>query len=152
MWNRGLFALKPLKLSRDRKKLTVQFFWQTPGNYKINDRIDLLTEPTSSKGLDVVGDGNFLYHYENGTPSQRIRSGETFTFTTKDPKTLPLPSLELLEMQWVLQRLVGMCGGAEWPSLDLDGDDYFDNDDSWLIPDHTDHNVHNSSEKSPRMG
>jgi hypothetical protein len=28
----GYFALKSLKLSRDRKKLAVQFFWQVPGN------------------------------------------------------------------------------------------------------------------------
>ena len=34
-----------------------------------------------------------------------------------------LSSLELLEMQWFLQRLVGMCGAAGWPSLDLDDDD-----------------------------
>jgi hypothetical protein len=129
MWNRGLFALKPLKLSRDRKKLIVQFFWQTPGNYKINSRIDLFTEPTSSEGLDFVGDGNFLGRFENdvSSPNMRpIRSGETFTFTTKDPKNLPLPSLELLEMQWFLQRLVGMCGAAGWPSLDDDDDDTAD--------------------------
>jgi hypothetical protein len=56
-----------------------------------------------------------------------------FTFTTKDPQNLPLPSLELLEMQWVLQRLVGMCGAAEWPSLDLDNDDIADNDDDGQI-------------------
>jgi hypothetical protein len=31
-------------------------------------------------------------------------------------------------MQWILQRLVGMCGAAEWPSLDLDDDDIADND------------------------
>ena len=55
-----------------------------------------------------------------------IRSGETFTFTTKDPKNLPLPSVELLEMQWVLQRLVGMSGAAGWPNLDDDDDDTVD--------------------------
>jgi hypothetical protein len=142
MWNRGLFALKPLKLSRNRKELTVQFFWQVPGNHDIKSRIDLLTEPTSSEGLEIVGDGYFLNRLEDGS-TPRIRSGETFTFTTKDPKNLPLPSLELLEMQWILQRLVGMCGAAGWPSLDWD-DDIFDNDDSWLIPDYTDGNVHNS--------
>jgi hypothetical protein len=49
MWNKGVFALKPLKLSRDRKKLTVQFFWKAPGNYKIKSRIDLLTEPAHQK-------------------------------------------------------------------------------------------------------
>jgi hypothetical protein len=90
MWNRGLFALKPLKLSRDRKKLTVQFFWQVPGNYDdIGSRIDLLTKPTSSEGLDIIANGYWLTRLNDGSdPRIRpIRSGETFTFTTKDPKT-----------------------------------------------------------------
>jgi hypothetical protein len=39
---------------------------------------------------------------------------------------------------------MGMCGAAGWPSLDWDGDDIVDNDDSWLIPDNTDCGVHNS--------
>jgi hypothetical protein len=63
-----------------------------------------------------------------------VQSGDTFTFTTKDPKNLPLPSLELLEMQWALQRLVGMCGAAEWPSLDEYDDDSIDGDNGWFIP------------------
>jgi hypothetical protein len=149
LWNRGLFALKPLKLSRDQKKLTVQFFWQVPGNHDIESQIDLLTEPTSSEGLEIVANESgkhWLTRLENdGSPPRMIRSGETFTFTTKDPKKLPLPSLELLEMQWVLQRLVGMSGAAGWPSLDLFDDDTIDSNDGWLIPDHTDYNVHNSS-------
>jgi hypothetical protein len=140
MWTKGLFALKPLKLSRDRKELTVQFFWQVPGNYDLGSRIDLLREPTSSEGLDLVANGCWLTRLDDDGSSPRIRSGETFTFSTKDPKTLPLPSLELLEMQWVLQRLVGMCGAAEWPSLDLDDDDTADNNDGWRIYS----NVHNS--------
>jgi hypothetical protein len=133
MWTKELFALKPLKLSYDRKKLTVQFFWQVPGNYDLRSRIDLLTEPTSSEGLDFVVNGHWMTRLEDdgSTPRFRpIRSGETFTFTTKDPQNLPLLSLVLLEMQWFLQRLVGMCGAAGWPSLDLDDDDTIDNDDS----------------------
>jgi hypothetical protein len=126
IWNRGLFALKPLKLSRNRKKLTVQLFWQIPGNHDIKSQIDLLTEPTlSEEGSEIVANGYLLSRLENNGSGPRVtpaRSGETFTFTTKDPKNLPLPSLELLEMQWVLQRLVGMCGAAGWPSLDLDDD------------------------------
>src|SRR3954462_6046961 len=62
----------------------------------------------------------------------------------RTPKNLPLPSLELLEMQWVLQRLVGMCGAAEWPSLDEIDDDTVDDDDGCLVPDHIDYGVHNS--------
>jgi hypothetical protein len=131
MWNRGVFALKPLKRSHNRKELTVQFFWQVPGNYDIESRVDLLTEPTSSEGLEIVGDGYFLTRLENNNSTPPIRSGKTFTFTTKDPKNLPLPSLELLEMQWNLQRLVGMCGAAGWPSLNLDDDDIANNDDGW---------------------
>src|SRR5271156_1350700 len=144
MWNKGLFALKPLKLSRDRRTLSVQFFWQVPNNYKIDSKIDLLTETPSPEGLDTVGQdadghGYFLARPENDHSISRICSGDKFTFTTKDPKNLPLPSLELLEMQWILQRLVGMSGAAGWPSLD-DIDEDID-EDGWLGVDYTDYDV-----------
>src|SRR2546423_3206894 len=142
MWNKGEFALKPLELSRNQKKLTVQFFWQVRGNHKIGDRIDLLTEPTSSEGLDLLPDGCSLHRLDDNGSRSYIQSGETLTFTTEDPENPPLPNLELLEMQWVLQRLVGMSGAAGWPSLDMYDDDTIDDDDSWLIPEHTDYNVH----------
>ena len=88
--------------------------------------------------MDFVPDGYWLTRSENegSTPRFRpIRSGETFTFTTKDPENLPLPSLELLEMQWFLQRLMGTCGAAGWPSLDDDDDDDYtlDNDAACFI-------------------
>ena len=151
-WNQGLFALKPLKLSRDQKKLTVQFFWQVQGNYEIEDQIDLLTEPTSSEDLEAAvnksGERHWLYRDENdGLPPRMICSGDVFTFTTEDPTNLPLPSLELLEMQWVLQRLVGMSGAAGWPALDTFEDDTIDSDDGLLVSDYTDYNVHDSSER-----
>jgi len=133
MWNRGLFALKPLELSPDRKELTVQFFWQVQGKYEIDSQVDLLVEPTSSKGLDFVK-GYYLHLMGDNGPTRPIRSGDVFTFTTKDPEKLPLPSVELLEMQWFLQRLVGMSGAAGWPILELD-DDSGDDGGGWLIPD-----------------
>jgi hypothetical protein len=126
LWGKGLFALKPLALSNDHRELTVQFFWQPQGNYKPRDRVDLLTEPIPSKDLNVVGDGCFLYRGENDGSSRQICSGDIFTLTTNDPKKRPLPSIELLEMQWFLQRLMGMCGSAEWPSLELEDDDFDD--------------------------
>ena len=142
LWNRGLFALKPLELSPNRKRLTVQFFWQVRGKHTTKDRIDLLTEPTSSEGLDEVEeDGAWLeYRKDDGFPRRPIRSGDQFTFTTEDPEKLPLPSVELLEMQWVLQRLVGMSGAAGWPSLDEYDDDSVDDNDDWLTPDSSVHN------------
>ena len=139
-WSRGLFALKPLKLSHDKKELTVQFFWQVPGNYEAEDEIDLLTTPTSSKDLDILPNGCILHRVGNDGSVSRIQSGQTLTFTTKDPKNLPLPSLELLEMQWVLQRLVGMCGAAGWPSLDSSDDDTIDGEGGWFVPNRIDYN------------
>jgi len=132
-WTKGLFALKPLGLSSDRKQLIVQFFWQVPGNYDMESQVDLLTEPTSSKGLDDVGD-DYLSRKQDDGSTPCIRSGEVFTLTTKDPEKLPLPSVELLEMQWVLQRVVGMSGAAGWPTLDWD--ESVDDEDGWLISDH----------------
>jgi len=124
LWTRGLFALKPLELSSDHKQLTVQFFWQVPGKYDIESQIDLLTEPISSKGLDHLENGCYLVRRDrDSTLFHCISSGELFTLTTKDPEKLPLPSMDLLEMQWFLQRLVGMSGAAGWPILDLDDDE-----------------------------
>ncbi|KIX07810.1 uncharacterized protein Z518_02464 [Rhinocladiella mackenziei CBS 650.93] len=134
-WTKGLFALKPLRLSSDRKELTVQFFWQVPSNYDMASRIDLLTEPTSSEGLEVVANGHWLTRFEDDGSLRAIRSGELVTLTTKDPENLPLPSVELFEMQWVLQRLVGMSGAAGWPILDLDDENV--DDDGWFVPDLT---------------
>jgi len=53
MWNKGMFALKPLQLSSDRKTLTIQLFWPVPSKYEIDSQIDLLTEPMSSKGVNL---------------------------------------------------------------------------------------------------
>jgi HNH endonuclease len=125
MWVRGLFALKPLAISTDRRELAVQFFWQPQGKYKSDDRINLLAEPTSSEGVNLVGDGYFLHRVENEN-DQRICSGDIFTLTTDDPNKRPLPSMELLDMQWFLQRLMGMCGSAAWPSLEMEDDDIGD--------------------------
>jgi hypothetical protein len=85
MWNRGLFALKPLKLSHDRKTLTVQFFWQVLSNYEIDSEVDLLTETPSSKGLDIVGDRYFLGRLESDGSTPLICSGER---TVTKPGTL----------------------------------------------------------------
>src|SRR6266516_5183943 len=43
-WNQRLFALKPLDLSDDKKKLTVQFFWQRQYDHQRKDCVDLLKE------------------------------------------------------------------------------------------------------------
>ena len=135
-WGNGNFALKPLKLSEDEKELTIQFFWQPQYNHKLHDHVDLLKEPLSSKGLNLVEKDKgkcFLDRLLEDESSRRIRSGDIFTLTTDDPGSRPLPSWELLEMQWILQRITAMSGAAGTPELDLNDDDDI-NSRSTFIP------------------
>ncbi|XHG08376.1 hypothetical protein AWENTII_011481 [Aspergillus wentii] len=45
---------------------------------------------------------------------------------TPDKNEFPLPSLELLMLQWHLQRITGLRGAAEVFDDDDDEDDYYD--------------------------
>src|ERR1700733_8963907 len=142
-WSKGRFALKPLEMSEDKKKLSVQFFWQPQYNHRSKDLIDLLDEPLSSKDLRSTKKDGIECHltYPHDDVSARyIQSGDIFTFTTDDPEIRPLPNWELLDMQWILQRLTAMSGAAGTADVDL-----YDNDDmgsgSMLIPDDNDDTI-----------
>jgi hypothetical protein len=56
---------------------------------------------------------------ENKTSIFRQESGQRIKIHTDDPDKKPLPSFELLELQWFLQRIQGMAGAADidWPSF-----------------------------------
>jgi hypothetical protein len=139
-WNNGRFALKPLEISDDKKKLTVQFFWQPQYSHGNKDPVDLLEEPLSSRDLrftEKEGIEYFLARRRDDGSYRGIESGDIFTFTTDDPATRPLPSWDLLDMRWVLQRLTAMSGSAGTPDVDV-----YDDEDvgsgSMLIPDDID--------------
>ena len=59
-------------------------------------------------------DGIFSLCYLKNTLPAFIRSGDHFTLKDDDSNEQPLPSVDLLEMQWDLQRLIGMSGAADW--------------------------------------
>ena len=118
MWNDGEFALKPLELSSDNTELTVQFFWQVRNMYDADSRIDLLTEPASSKGLNE-GDGRRLFDYDDNGNSFRTSLLIQDHLTGRTTVT----KLGSVEMQWYLHRLVAMSGAAGWPILEWDDDD-----------------------------
>ncbi|KAF4631716.1 hypothetical protein G7Y89_g6415 [Cudoniella acicularis] len=42
-----------------------------------------------------------------------LKSGDIFEIKTDDAEVRPLPSFKLLEMQWFLQRVIGMAGAAD---------------------------------------
>jgi hypothetical protein len=115
IWGKGLFALKPISESNDKKTLIVQFLWQEKqiGHFP---KISPTTPPTSTEGLEQTA-GIWLFD-KNG---KKIRSGDYFELCTDDPIRKPLPSFELLELQWFLQRLQGMAG-----AVDVDWDAWLD--------------------------
>ena len=131
IWGRGLFALKPISESDDKKTLTVQFLWQQQQKGRFPS-MSLTTTPISTEGLKQSA-GVWLFD-KNG---KKIQSGDFFELQTDDPIQKPLPNFELLELQWFLQRIQGMAGAVDvdlQDMLDMESDDEeapdlgFDND------------------------
>jgi hypothetical protein len=124
MWGRGAFALKPIFVSDNKMTLEVQFFWQK--KQTDSQTMSLLTTPFSTEGLDQ-NEGAYDHGQRadlmNSRTRQCIKSGEYFKIQTDDPSTKPLPSFQLLEIQWFLQRILGMAGAA-----DIDRPAYLDSD------------------------
>ena len=110
LWNNGVFALKPISVTEDNTKLTIQFFWQARQPLVL-PTINLTTIPLSIENLDS-NDGNRLIDMSQ-SGDRRIKSGDLFELTTDDPEARALPSIALLETQWFLQRVLGMAGAAD---------------------------------------
>ncbi|KAH8812328.1 hypothetical protein F5884DRAFT_750637 [Xylogone sp. PMI_703] len=132
-WGKSYFALKPLKVSEDNKEITVKFFWlrkhEGPNSIPVGDAPVL---PANLHGVNNVK----LFD----TKSEKlIRSGKVFCFTTDDLIKKPLPSKDILDMQWVLHRLTALSGGAELINYTYNPDDPNDyhpcaalNDTEWF--------------------
>jgi len=111
LWNRGAFALKPISLSTDKKTLILEFHWQKP--MKSGQSISLTTAPWPTQGLNEGSGGVFFLTRDISHRPIQIESGHRITMETDDPKLRPLPSFELLRLQWFLQRIMGMAGAAD---------------------------------------
>jgi hypothetical protein len=84
--------------------------------------MSLTTTPISTQGLEQTA-GVWLFD-KNG---KKIQSGDCFELQTDDPIQKPLPSFELLELQWFLHRIQGMAGAVDvdweaWLDRDLGSD------------------------------
>lgn len=117
-WGKAFFALKPISLSEDCKTMEVQVFWLEKNSFAASTDVipgrlssaDLCSGPKQFKLFDCETDG-------------LIRSGHLITVSTDDPELRPLPSMALMEMQWVLHRALAMSGAAEAPEYDYDESD-----------------------------
>ncbi|KAB8274468.1 hypothetical protein BDV30DRAFT_209054 [Aspergillus minisclerotigenes] len=130
-WTDGRFALRPLEYNAEKMELKFQFYYQPAPSHSLDDRISLLTRPGSSRDLDgLYRNQNAFFHLvivdDNGQ-ILRVRSGQEFTFKTSDPVKLPLPSKGLLEMAWILARVVNMSGAGEAKEIEeFSSDDGYD--------------------------
>lgn len=102
-WNQGFFALKPSLPSEDGKKMEVAIYFLDKLNSPRRENVPLTTPPPGSPSELTEC---YIHHYHTG---QRLVSGDKILITTDDPEKLPLPSYDLLEMQWVLTRLMRMA-------------------------------------------
>ncbi|PGH07765.1 hypothetical protein AJ79_06153 [Helicocarpus griseus UAMH5409] len=107
-WDANLFALKPLKVSSDKKSLTVQLFWLHP-----HSRMKLMPlEMRPFLPSQLEGSVNNVKLF-NCVTHEIIQSGHRITICTDDPDKRPLPSYDLLEMQWYLHRVSALAGASE---------------------------------------
>ncbi|RAH55195.1 hypothetical protein BO85DRAFT_461366 [Aspergillus piperis CBS 112811] len=96
---------------RDRRSLEVQFYWLPVYNYR--SRIPATEVPSRMSrklsGTTVDGKETMLF---NIATDKKLCSGDILTFKTNDPNSHPLPSMELLDMQWVLDRVLALSGAT----------------------------------------
>lgn len=115
-FNNARFALKPLRQTQDG--IVVQWHWLKRAILKPRAGIMATQDILLQAGLTDQSWGEFLAHRRSGVP---IQTGQTFVLRAEKPEDLP--SWELLEMQWNLQRIAAICGAADVT------DDYYDLDE-----------------------
>lgn len=133
MHGRGCFALEFIEENEEKTKSVLQFHWLNPG---IPEKtIDILEPPSLS--TDFPPDYG-LYMYQNTSnddgSNNNVHSGHEIHLETSDPINLALPHPSLLELQWIMNRVMALSGAAEAQSLWYDDDDD-DDFDPWLMKD-----------------
>lgn len=117
LWGDCCFALQPLHLRDDGKELVTRFYWLPEAmreTVQVQDKPSISLHPPAE---------TFNLWFENTDGSARkMNSGDLVIFQTKDPETLPLPSWDLLQMQWILHRISALSGAANVPMKPWDCD------------------------------
>jgi hypothetical protein len=106
-WERAYFALKPIRISDDKKRLVIQFFWLSSAS-----RISRVNIPDAPLLSAPVHGPNSTRLFNNETYAV-IKPGDEIVLETDDAVSRPLPDFRLLGMQWFLHRVTAMSGAAE---------------------------------------
>lgn len=108
-WDNCMFALKHIQTTPDQKTMELEFHWlhirpRGTGLVSLLEMSDL--PPNNSSGR-----GNLKFW--NCLTERKICSGDRIVLRTEDPDKFPLPSKELLKMQWHLNRVAALSGASE---------------------------------------
>ena len=110
LWELAVFALKPLSLSEDKRQLEVQFYWLPMNRYRQTMPVTAIPSPFPHNLSST--NAEYTTVLCNIVTDSTICSGDIFTFKTDDPVGHPLPSMQLLNMQWILTRVLALSGAA----------------------------------------
>ncbi|GAA83564.1 hypothetical protein AKAW_01679 [Aspergillus luchuensis IFO 4308] len=119
-----LLLKRALSISEDQKVLKVKFYWM-PIN-KLSDAMSSREVPSPFPDgclSSIKVEGKLNAKLFNINTEKALRSGDVLTFKTDDPVGHPLPSMELLNMQWALHRVLALSGAADATDEELDPPD-----------------------------
>ena len=130
-WDSCEFALKPIQMAPDNRSMEVKFYWL---KHRPRTKYTSLLQTPDLPSDFPSGCGDMKFW--DCLSEQKICSGHTIIMHTDDPINHPLPSEELLRMQWNLNRVAALSGAAEISDLHESSDDD-DNYNDVLIADWT---------------
>lgn len=112
-WDHAEFALKPIGTNDRKTEMTVKFYWlrrRSRTDSSDHTHVSLLDIPALPSNYPS-GSGNLRFF--DCLSGREICSGDTILFHTNDPVKSPLPSEDLLWMQWHLSRVAALSGASE---------------------------------------
>ncbi|KAI9042756.1 uncharacterized protein KD926_005086 [Aspergillus affinis] len=123
LWEQAAFALRPI--GKTSTMLIVQFFWM-PAPYTDKYYVPINRRPSLIPRHNSSHTGGMLVNPSTG---EIITSGTIIKLETSDPKKLPLPSIEMLELQWTLHRIAALRGVTNLDKEEEEEEEEDDDDD-----------------------
>lgn len=115
---KALFVLEPVTEDEGGMWTRVRFWWLKKHDHEQGVKFGI--PPQLPKDFHPK---EYAVGLWNVNTSQPLVSGQEITIHTHDPKTHPVPDSRLLQMQWMMNRVIALRGGAEPEDLDDDESD-----------------------------
>lgn len=116
MWSNAHCALRPLGYNGQKTELALEWHWLPKEHHNFDNEVDITKVPSPTMGLDCTAGQHNHVRVLIKTPPEAprgLKTGDRILMMTPDPDNLPLPSHELLDLQFHLQRLSSMAAAAD---------------------------------------